>query len=609
MHPLFAALLFASALHAQTYTGAGTGGVQRTVSAGILDWIKGSDYGMVCDGSTDDSAALQAVLNYSASMAGKNRTVLLPAVTCKANVTITTNQSLIGAGWATTNPGFSGPAGATTLVDASSGTKAVITVSSMAGDYVTIQNVTLKGSGSGAADRGIYAASSSYLDVDNVSCFHFGEECLRWETGVGLRGVHLFAAQALLNRARTAHSGALYIAGTDAFISDSEVGASLQIEGHSISGNCYNDAIVVLGADNQLVNVHGETSELGLYMAGGGRSRISNGIFDLNYCSGGWIAAGGNMLNNVLFLRNGRDGNGTWDGMQVSAVNGQFDNITFDQTNSAPTLTFGITDTGSSGNANYNSYSNIRSYSISGPMWNVSTTGPEIFYGYKDAVTIADGTISPNLTGFQNFSFLQSTTLLITSFSGGTPGQSVCFLGNAHVTFGTGGNIKPPNATAQPLQAGMVYCYRNMGNNWYWINTDNNPQFASVTASGSVTGLNVVAGHLHGVSNTPSISAGAGAGTGASVSITGSDVAGWFSVTAGTNPAAFSQVMRIAFARTYLSQGAICSLTPFNTSAVGTPMIFKESGSGTIDLTVTTPALNNGTTYQWSYICVQGQGL
>ena len=51
--------------------------VTRTLAARSLDIIRAQDFGVVCDGTTDDSAALQAALNAGSAKGG--RTILLPA--------------------------------------------------------------------------------------------------------------------------------------------------------------------------------------------------------------------------------------------------------------------------------------------------------------------------------------------------------------------------------------------------------------------------------------------------------------------------------------------------------------------------------------------------
>ncbi len=592
------------------YTGAGTGGITRNVSAGLLDFIKAADYGAVCDGTTDDSAHIQAAITYSGTMPGLNRTVLLPGGICRANITLGQNQSITGAGLGTAAP--DGPGQMTQLQDISGGAAPVITITSGT-SYAGVHNVKLIGNGTdavGPTDRGIYSANSNYLEIENVACATFAEECIRWEAGVAARMVRITADGTLSNRTRLAHSGAIYVGSNafDGFIIDVEVGASLQTEGHSISSNCYNDAIVIAGAATQLINAHGETSELGLY-APGLNNFFTNSTFDLNYCSGAWVTGGGNQFATLWLLRNGKDGNGAWDAMEVSGVNNQFVNVNIDQTSGAPTLTYGITDLASSGAANYNQFVNVRAFSIVGPLWHVANGGPEIVYGAKDSVPIADGTSSPTLTGFINFFFSQSTPLTITSFTGGTPGQEACFLGNSNVTFGTGGNIKPPNGIAQPLQASMIYCYRNLSGTWYWLNTDNNPQFNNVTAP-LATITDATIGHLHGVTGSPGIAV-TNCGAGCGASIRGTDLAGNVTINTGTGVPNFAVAVTITWTRTYQGFGAICVVSPASTVALSggvmPVMSMGPSGSGTSILFTSSIGLAGSTTYVYSYVCTQAQ--
>jgi polygalacturonase len=67
---------------------------------GLTDWLNARHYGAVGDGITDDTIAIQAALDAAATAGGG--VVYLPAATyVVSNLTLDTNVTLCGAGWAT----------------------------------------------------------------------------------------------------------------------------------------------------------------------------------------------------------------------------------------------------------------------------------------------------------------------------------------------------------------------------------------------------------------------------------------------------------------------------------------------------------------------------
>jgi len=119
------------------------------------------------------------------------------------------------------------------------------------------------------------------------------------------------------------------------------------------------------------------------------------------------------------------------------------------------------------------------------------------------------------------------------------------------------------------------------------------------------------ANHMKGISSTPSISAGTGAGTGATVNISGSDMAGWISVVAGTAPSTSATIATITFNVAYSTAPVCISLTPANISGAtlsAASMVYVNRAG----ITTTTFAITSGTaglttlgTYEWYYSVLQ----
>jgi hypothetical protein len=89
-----------------TVKGAGTGAVARTLQDKARDVVSVKDFGAVGDGSTDDTTAIQAAINFASAVAGKPIQVYAPAGDYKVSASLTfydqAGVSFIGAGAGTT---------------------------------------------------------------------------------------------------------------------------------------------------------------------------------------------------------------------------------------------------------------------------------------------------------------------------------------------------------------------------------------------------------------------------------------------------------------------------------------------------------------------------
>lgn len=90
----------AGVLSQATFRATGTGATDRSAMAKMRDVISVKDFGAVGDGSTDDTAAIQAAINSTGSTADRQHTVEIPEGTYKVTSTLSVPEgvALVGAG-------------------------------------------------------------------------------------------------------------------------------------------------------------------------------------------------------------------------------------------------------------------------------------------------------------------------------------------------------------------------------------------------------------------------------------------------------------------------------------------------------------------------------
>ena len=117
--------------------------------------------------------------------------------------------------------------------------------------------------------------------------------------------------------------------------------------------------------------------------------------------------------------------------------------------------------------------------------------------------------------------------------------------------------------------------------------------------------------HISGAGSAPSIAAGAGAGGSPVISISGTDLAGYITLTTGATPVGGSIVCTVTFSTLYLSAPKCIVLTPANIGAVQLtttrfPYVNQASiSASSFVLNSNSIGLNASTTYQWYYHVIQ----
>jgi hypothetical protein len=127
---------------------------------GLTDWFNVKHYGATGNGSTDDTSAIQAALNAAATAGGG--VVYLPTATYViANITLDTNVTLCGAGWAT-------------VLQAKSGTTGYLIALThpATSRQVTIRDLALSTPYGGAAAGHILLDNTGWAGGDPFDCMH-----------------------------------------------------------------------------------------------------------------------------------------------------------------------------------------------------------------------------------------------------------------------------------------------------------------------------------------------------------------------------------------------------------------------------------------------------
>lgn len=125
------------------------------------------------------------------------------------------------------------------------------------------------------------------------------------------------------------------------------------------------------------------------------------------------------------------------------------------------------------------------------------------------------------------------------------------------------------------------------------LSTGNSAQLGSATAPQFIAS-----------GTAPTIAAGAGAGTSPTLAITGANMAGVVTLTAGTTPSASAIVGTVTFSGTVTTAPKGCSVTPQNLATIGIPVgLSAAPTTGGWILDVGATAFTAATVYAWNYSC------
>lgn len=144
---------------------AGSGAVTRTVQSRLRDVVSVKDFGATGDGSTDDTAAIQAAINYCTSLSNRKQTLYFPANNAGAYYKITSTLTINGR----LNIVGDGEFSTIIYADGFSAGQYILDFDNLAGsgiEFGGVQQITIRGSNTNA--NGVRLKNASYWTLKNV---------------------------------------------------------------------------------------------------------------------------------------------------------------------------------------------------------------------------------------------------------------------------------------------------------------------------------------------------------------------------------------------------------------------------------------------------------
>lgn len=425
---------------------------------GVVLSVAHPDFGAACDGTTNDTAAINAAIDYAAARSSGNAIVSFPigSVTKAVGIVLKPGVTLVGS--------MSGRPGAT-LQLYSPGT--LIDTPATQSNHMGVAGLALLGFGASGAGIGLRIRNGYWNSAERLFLNNFADAGLQTDaTTVSCWINRIIAYNCVQNRTRAAVQGAIDLDGTDHMVHGLESTAS--VTGTKTSASLYCAALAIRMANGFVDAVQAETSDVGLYVSGS-QNRFTACRADTNMGHGFQIVGNGNQFVTPYALNNSQDTTNGFDHYYVSGTNNDFVKPKAEN-GAAKVARYFINDASSAGDTNKNEYLSPRMVGTANGTadYNAVAGGPAISFADGPPKTLTVNSATPSVTGYRQFLTANSSATTITNFTGGVEGQIItvdCRDANTLIEHNTV-TITLPWGGSLKMRSGAVYQFRLIGGVW-----------------------------------------------------------------------------------------------------------------------------------------------